>query len=114
MCWSQVPADVPQVPLQRDIEQQQKSLRLKPEAASKLLALDLRKDTDLARSHFLHRLRLLGIEWGVRATDAQRNRGTFRESWQLQWSLSWRCASSRPACMARPWPRPPRPGCAPA
>jgi len=81
----QVPADVPQVPLQRDIEQQQKSLRLKPEAASKLLALDLRKDMDLARSHFLHRLRLLGIDWGVRATDAQRNRGTFRESWQLQW-----------------------------
>ncbi|MEG2976762.1 MAG: DUF5682 family protein [Comamonas sp.] len=80
-----VPADVPQVPLQRDMEQQQKSLRMKPEAASKLLALDLRKDTDLARSHFLHRLRLLGIDWGTRAADAQRNRGTFRESWQLQW-----------------------------
>ncbi len=80
-----VPADVPQVPLQRDMEQQQKSLRMKPEAASKLLALDLRKDIDLARSHFLHRLRLLGIEWGARAQDAQRNRGTFRESWQLQW-----------------------------
>ena len=80
-----VPADVPQVPLQRDIEQQQKSLRMKPEAAAKLLALDLRKDNDLARSHFLHRLRLLGIEWGTRAADAQRNRGTFRESWQMQW-----------------------------
>ena len=80
-----VPADVPQVPLQRDIEQQQKTLRLKPEAATKLLALDLRKDTDLARSHFLHRLRLLGIAWGELARDAQRNRGTFRESWQLQW-----------------------------
>lgn len=80
-----VPADVPQVPLQCDIERQQKALRLKPEVASKLLALDLRKDTDLARSHFLHRLRLLGITWGVRAQDAQRNRGTFRESWQLQW-----------------------------
>ena len=47
-----VPADVPQVPLQRDIEQQQKSLRLKPEAAAKVLALDLRKDTDRDRSHF--------------------------------------------------------------
>lgn len=80
-----VPADVPQVPLQRDIEQQQKSLRMKPEAAAKLLALDLRKDTDLARSHFLHRLRLLGIDWGTPAQDAQRNRGTFRESWQMQW-----------------------------
>ena len=80
-----VPADVPQVPLQRDIEQQQKSLRMKPEAAAKLLALDLRKETDLARSHFLHRLRLLGIGWGTPAQDAQRNRGTFRESWQMQW-----------------------------
>ena len=80
-----VPADVPQVPLQRDIEQQQKSLRMKPEAAAKLLALDLRKETDLARSHFLHRLRLLGIGWGMPAADAQRNRGTFRESWQMQW-----------------------------
>ncbi len=80
-----VPADVPQVPLQRDIEQQQKSLRMKPEAAVKLLALDLRKENDLARSHFLHRLRLLGIDWGTRAQDAQRNRGTFRESWQMQW-----------------------------
>lgn len=80
-----VPADVPQVPLQRDIEQQQKALRLKPEAATKLLALDLRKDGDRARSHFLHRLRLLGIGWGSLARDAQRNRGTFRESWQLQW-----------------------------
>lgn len=80
-----VPAEVPQVPLQCDIERQQKALRLKPDVASKLLALDLRKDIDLARSHFLHRLRLLGISWGVRAQDAQRNRGTFRESWQLQW-----------------------------
>lgn len=80
-----VPADVPQVPLQRDIEQQHKSLRLKPEAGEKLLALDLRKDLDLQRSHFLHRLRLLGIDWGRPAADAQRNRGTFRETWQLLW-----------------------------
>ncbi|QNP50022.1 DUF5682 family protein [Diaphorobacter aerolatus] len=80
-----VPPDVPLVPLQRDLEQQQKTLRLKPEAASKIVALDLRKDTDLARSHLLHRLRLLGIHWGTRAADQQRNRGTFRESWDLQW-----------------------------
>lgn len=80
-----VPPDVPQVPLQRDIEQQQKTLRLKPEAAARVLALDLRKELDLQRSHFLHRLRLLGIGWGTPAHDAQRNRGTFRESWSLQW-----------------------------
>ncbi|MBF5004078.1 DUF5682 family protein [Diaphorobacter caeni] len=80
-----VPADVPLVPLQRDLEQQQKTLRLKPEAGSKIVALDLRKDTDLARSHLLHRLRLLDLHWGRRASDQQRNRGTFRESWDLQW-----------------------------
>ncbi len=80
-----VPADVPQVPLQRDIEQQQKSLRLKPEAAAKVLALDLRKDIDRERSQFLHRLRLLGIGWGSLAAGQQRSRGTFRETWQLSW-----------------------------
>jgi len=81
----QVPADVPQVPLQRDIAAQQKSLRLKPEAVEHVLALDLRKDIDLARSHFLHRLRLLDIDWATLSTNQQRNLGTFRESWQLQW-----------------------------
>jgi len=81
----QVPADVPQVPLQRDIAAQQKSLRLKPEAVERLLALDLRKDIDLARSHFLHRLCLLDIDWATLSANQQRNLGTFRESWQLQW-----------------------------
>jgi len=81
----QVPADVPQVPLQRDIAAQQKSLRLKPEAVERVLALDLRKDIDLARSHFLHRLRLLDIDWATLSINQQRNLGTFRESWQLQW-----------------------------
>jgi len=85
----QVPADVPQVPLQRDIAAQQKSLRLKPQAVERLLALDLRKDMDLARSHFLHRLRLLDIAWATLSTNQQRNLGTFRESWQLQWQPEW-------------------------
>jgi len=80
-----VPADVPQVPLQRDIAAQQKTLRLKAEAVERLLALDLRKETDLARSHFFHRLRLLEIDWATLSTNQQRNLGTFRESWQLQW-----------------------------
>jgi len=85
----QVPADVPQVPLQRDIAAQQKSLRLKPEAVERLLALDLRKEIDLARSHFLHRLRLMGIDWATLSANQQRNLGTFRESWQLQWQPEW-------------------------
>lgn len=79
-----VPADVPTVPLQRDIEKTQKTLRLKPSALAQMLELDLRNATDLARSHFLHRLRLLGIAWGTPQHN-RTNRGTFRETWNLQW-----------------------------
>jgi hypothetical protein len=80
----EVPPEVPAVPLQRDIEQTQKSLRLKPEALQKTLELDLRQPNDLARSRLLHRLNLLGISWGGLARG-RHNRGTFRETWQLQW-----------------------------
>ncbi|CAA2099169.1 DUF5682 family protein [Variovorax paradoxus] len=81
----QVPAEVPTVPLQRDIEQMQKSLRLKPEATARTLDLDLRQSNDLARSHLLHRLRLLDLPWGARAAGQRSGRGTFHEVWQLQW-----------------------------
>lgn len=81
----QVPPEVPAVPLQRSIEQSQKSLRLKPEALERTLDLDLRNANDLARSHLLHRLRLLGIRWGEPARSDRANRGTFRETWRLQW-----------------------------
>lgn len=80
----QVPPDVPAVPLQRDLEQQQKSLRIKPEALERTLELDLRNLTDLARSHLLHRLGLLGIAWG-RLGGGRGSRGTFRETWVLRW-----------------------------
>jgi len=73
------------VPLQRDLEALQKSLRLKPEALEKLLDLDLRNDTDLARSHLLHRLRLLDITWGQMRKVGKSARGTFHEIWELQW-----------------------------
>lgn len=81
----QVPAEVPTVPLQRDIEQQQKSLRLKPEATARTLDLDLRQPNDLARSHLLHRLRLLELPWGAPTAGQRSSRGTFHEVWQLQW-----------------------------
>jgi hypothetical protein len=75
---------VPTVPLQRDLERRQRSLRLKPEAAHRDLDLDVRRPLDLERSHLLHRLALIGIPWGrpSRVTGA---RGTFREAWRLQW-----------------------------
>lgn len=81
----QVPSTVPTVPLQRDLEAQQKSLRLKPEAAQKTLDFDLRNETDLARSHLLHRLNLLRVPWGDVKTVAKSSRGTFHEVWSLQW-----------------------------
>ena len=81
----QVPPDVPTVPLQKDLEQQQKSLRLKAEAFERTLDLDLRQPNDLARSHLLHRLNLIGIPWGRLSRTGGSARGTFHEIWSLQW-----------------------------
>lgn len=80
-----VPDDVPTVPLQRDLEAQQKTLRMKPEAADKLLDLDLRNDTDLARSQLLHRLLVIGVPWGGVRQVGKSAKGTFHEIWNLQW-----------------------------
>lgn len=81
----QVPADVPTVPLQRDVEAQQKSLRLKPEALQRTLDLDLRQPNDRARSRLLHRLSLIDLPWGRPLGGAAGARGTFHELWTLQW-----------------------------
>lgn len=81
----QVPSDVPTVPLQKDVEQQQKTLRLKPEALDRTLDLDLRQPNDLARSHLLHRLRLIRVPWGKSSGNSGSSKGTFHEIWRLQW-----------------------------
>ena len=80
-----VPDDAPAVPLAVDLRAQARKVRLKEDALEKTYELDLRKPTDLARSRLLHRLRLLGIEWGTPARAAARNLGTFRETWSLLW-----------------------------
>ncbi|MFE7411764.1 DUF5682 family protein [Streptomyces laurentii] len=79
-----VPDGAPAVPLQRDLERLQRSLRLKPEARERDLELDLRKDNDATRSRLLHRLRLLGVDWGE-PMAGRGSTGTFRESWRLRW-----------------------------
>ncbi|MFF0747750.1 DUF5682 family protein [Streptomyces sp. NPDC004267] len=79
-----VPDGAPAVPLQRDLERLQRSLRLKPEAHERELDLDLRKETDAARGRLLHRLRLLGVDWGL-PVPGRASTGTFRESWRLYW-----------------------------
>ncbi|WP_067914054.1 DUF5682 family protein [Actinomadura rubrobrunea] len=80
-----VPERTPMVPLQRDLQAEQRRLRLKPSALDKEYDLDLRKALDLDRSRLLHRLRLLGVDWGVPQEAQGRSKGTFRESWTLMW-----------------------------
>jgi Family of unknown function (DUF5682) len=91
----EVPDSAPAVPLQRDLTRLQRGLRLKPEALEKELELDLRGDTDAGRSRLLHRLRLLGVDWGSPARS-RGSTGTFRETWRLRWEpeLSVRVAEA--------------------
>jgi hypothetical protein len=79
----EVPTEVPRPPLQIDLEKWQKSLRIQPIAGYKDYTLDLRKEMDLARSVLLHRLIILGIEWGMLTVAS--GKGTFKEQWRLEW-----------------------------
>ena len=79
----QVPDATPSLPLQQDLQREQKRLRLPPEATQNVRDFDLRKPNDLDRSRLLHRLRLLNIPWGT--TERSTGKGTFRELWRLQW-----------------------------
>jgi hypothetical protein len=81
----QLPPDAPVVPLQRDLERQQRRLRLKVEAAERVVDLDLRTPSHLEISHLLHRLGILGIPWGRQRSVASGRKGTFHEVWQLAW-----------------------------
>jgi hypothetical protein len=80
----EVPVEIPKPPLQLDIEKLQKTLRLPATADWKDYTLDLRKENDLERSIFLHRLQLLDINWGDRQEVS--GKGTFKEFWRLQWN----------------------------
>ena len=79
-----VPPEVSTVPLQRDLEAQQKRLRIKPEAAFRMLNLDLRKELDRGRSQLLHRMQLLNVNWGW-PLQVGGKLGTFHEAWELEW-----------------------------
>lgn len=80
----QIPPDAPLAPLLEDLQNQQKRLKLKPEALPKEQQLDLRSGAGLDKSTLLHRLLILDVPWG-RLSDSGSSRGTFRERWQLQW-----------------------------
>ena len=79
----ELPEGLPALPLQQDIDASIRRLRLKTTASITPLELDLREDGGLARSVFLHRLLALQIHWGEK--QQVRSKGTFKESWSLQW-----------------------------
>jgi hypothetical protein len=79
-----VPPETPSVPIARDVAAAQRRLRLPPLPEPKDMDLDLRREIDLERSRLLHRLGLLGVDWGV-ALVGRQGRGTFWESWRLAW-----------------------------
>ncbi len=80
----EVPEKVPQTPVQLDFMRTAKRLRLAMSEVEKEVELDLRQPFDLEKSQFLHRLTVLGMEWGVRLARSQ-GRGTFKEVWKLVW-----------------------------
>jgi hypothetical protein len=79
-----VPESAPTLPLAADLAATQRRLRLQPSALEELLTIDLRKPNQLARSVLLHRLALLGVNWGTPG-DSGRTTGTFKEAWTLLW-----------------------------
>jgi hypothetical protein len=81
-----VPESVSTAPLAADFERLRRRFRLKQSDAAQQLDLDLRGETDLGRSHLLHRLALLGIDWGTpRRERLGHGAGTFHEFWKLFW-----------------------------
>lgn len=81
----EIPELTPSIPLQKDLEKEQKRLRMPADAGEKVLQLDLRKETDLGRSHLLHRLDLMNIKWGIPEKITGQKKGTFHEDWRLRW-----------------------------
>lgn len=79
-----VPTDSPMVPLQRDLIAQQRRLQLFPEPDRSTRMLDMRNELHLTQSQFLHRLKLLGLQWG-KPISTKSHPGTYREVWHLQW-----------------------------
>lgn len=80
----EVPDTLATTPLQQDLAAEQKRVKLKPGSEDKLLALDLRTELHLERSHLLHRLRLIDVPWGV-PEHVRGKSGSFHEHWQLAW-----------------------------
>ncbi|MEM1325994.1 MAG: DUF5682 family protein [Bacteroidota bacterium] len=89
--------NVPQVPLQKDLDQALKSSRLnkywgisgthwlKGTKANPRGGIDLREEKDREKSYLLHRLQILDILWGSREAKGEYDKGDFKEYWKLKW-----------------------------
>lgn len=93
-----VPAEIPVVPFQNDLEKTIKSARLtkyrnttealwlKASETKPRGGIDLREPSDQIKSHLLHRLNLLGINWGdCKIPYKTGSHGDFSEQWKLMW-----------------------------
>ncbi|MEN9866427.1 MAG: hypothetical protein RL748_2017 [Pseudomonadota bacterium] len=80
----QIPADCPLLPLLQDVKQLQKSCRLPARLEHSELELDLRQASHLEKSILLHRLAMLGVDWG-RTRRVSGKSGSFHEHWDLAW-----------------------------
>lgn len=80
-----VPSAVPRPPLKSDFEAEVKSCRLELAARVIPLSLDLREPAGLRKSKLLHRVLMLGINWGKELEIEGKKHGRFHENWQLQW-----------------------------
>lgn len=79
----QVPPEVPAVPLAQDLAGTLARLRLRQEATTREVTLDLREDSGLQKSQLFHRLSLLDIPWAREGYAG--GSGTFKEAWSLRW-----------------------------
>ncbi|MGV3524590.1 MAG: DUF5682 family protein [Candidatus Sericytochromatia bacterium] len=80
----EIPPDTPLLPIQHDLLQAQKRLRLKADS-DRTLDLDLRTPSDREKSQLLHRLRLLDVPWASLQRAPHRSQGSFHEYWSLRW-----------------------------
>ena len=79
-----IPDGLPKLPIQTDFDAKIKTYRFQIREDEKIYNLDLREARGLEKSIFLHRLAALNIKWGV--IKQVRSKGTFKETWALNWS----------------------------
>lgn len=88
---------VPMIPFQKDLMKTIKSARLskywenpeevwlKATKTNPRGGIDLREEADLMKSHLLHRLGILNINWGTQQQFSDNDLGSFKEYWKLKW-----------------------------